>query len=218
MDTHTLGKIDRFVSEPLTTRIYVDGTVEIIKVILKSLLTLFITGCTGSTCYSFDSNYLAWEKPGAGRYITFMLLQFVFYSIMVMLIEIGVIDQIRYKTSSSSAVGNETEENMINGSGKDEDDDVVHERKRLNSSAITSLMETDALVIKNLSKSYGSFHAVRGISVGVPKCECFGLLGQNGAGKTTTFKMLTGDVRVSRGNAYLDSHDIKTHLKEVICC
>ena len=34
--------------------------------------------------------------------------------------------------------------------------------------------------------------AVKGLWAGVPKGECFGLLGVNGAGKTTTFKLLTG--------------------------
>lgn len=41
---------------------------------------------------------------------------------------------------------------------------------------------------------------------GVPKGQCFGLLGVNGAGKTTTFKMLTGDVDVTKGNATLNGH------------
>lgn len=31
--------------------------------------------------------------------------------------------------------------------------------------------------------------------------QCFGLLGVNGAGKTTTFKMLTGDIDVTAGEA-----------------
>jgi len=45
--------------------------------------------------------------------------------------------------------------------------------------------------------------AVDNITVGVHKGECFGLLGVNGAGKTTTFKMLTGDVNVTVGDARL---------------
>lgn len=36
--------------------------------------------------------------------------------------------------------------------------------------------------------------------------QCFGLLGINGAGKTTTFKMLTGDIPVSSGEAFLSGY------------
>ena len=53
------------------------------------------------------------------------------------------------------------------------------------------------------------------ICVGVPDQECFGLLGQNGAGKTTTFKMLTGDVMVTGGNAYLKGYDVRNDIKKV---
>lgn len=45
--------------------------------------------------------------------------------------------------------------------------------------------------------------------------ELFGLLGVNGAGKTSTFKMLTGDIRLSEGNAYLDGYDIRNDLAQV---
>jgi len=60
----------------------------------------------------------------------------------------------------------------------------------------------DALVVENLSKSFGTFAAVSKLNFGVHHGECFGLLGVNGAGKTTTFRMLTGDETRSFGNAY----------------
>lgn len=47
----------------------------------------------------------------------------------------------------------------------------------------------------------GYYTAVDHLTIGVPKGQCFGLLGVNGAGKTTTFKMLTGDVPVTEGSA-----------------
>lgn len=45
--------------------------------------------------------------------------------------------------------------------------------------------------------------------------ECFGLLGVNGAGKTTTFKMLIGDLTISRGDAWILGISIKKHMKLV---
>lgn len=54
--------------------------------------------------------------------------------------------------------------------------------------------------------------AVDNLYVGVPKGQCFGLLGVNGAGKTTTFKMLTGDVSVTSGDAFINSYrSVSTH-------
>ena len=60
-----------------------------------------------------------------------------------------------------------------------------------------------------------SFRAVNRLCLGVRRGECFGLLGINGAGKTTTFKMLTGDVEVTQGDAYLDGYSIRRNLKAV---
>jgi len=59
------------------------------------------------------------------------------------------------------------------------------------------------------------FIAVNDLCLGIPKQECFGLLGINGAGKTTTFKMLTGDHPPSSGTAYLDGFDIKKQMRQV---
>ena len=57
-----------------------------------------------------------------------------------------------------------------------------------------------------MNNSKGMYTAVDRLCVGVSAGQCFGLLGVNGAGKTTTFKMLTGNIPVSGGNAYLDNY------------
>jgi ABC-2 type transport system ATP-binding protein len=49
-----------------------------------------------------------------------------------------------------------------------------------------------AVVVRQLSKRYGSVEAVRGIDFEIGTGEIFGLLGPNGAGKTTTLECLTG--------------------------
>jgi ABC-2 type transport system ATP-binding protein len=49
-----------------------------------------------------------------------------------------------------------------------------------------------AIQVRELHKSYGAVHAVRGISFDVAEGEVFALLGPNGAGKTTTVEILEG--------------------------
>uniref|UniRef100_A0A4X2L2C1 ATP binding cassette subfamily A member 13 n=1 Tax=Vombatus ursinus TaxID=29139 RepID=A0A4X2L2C1_VOMUR len=82
-----------------------------------------------------------------------------------------------------------------------EDVDVKEEQMRV----WAGRTNNDILVLHNLRKSYQGFGkrttAVNDISLGIPRGECFGLLGVNGAGKSTTFKMLTGDITPSSGYA-----------------
>jgi ABC-2 type transport system ATP-binding protein len=58
--------------------------------------------------------------------------------------------------------------------------------------------------VDNLTKSFDSFTAVKGISFDVAQGEIFAFLGPNGAGKTTTIKMLTTILRPSSGTIELD--------------
>jgi ABC-2 type transport system ATP-binding protein len=60
----------------------------------------------------------------------------------------------------------------------------------------------------NLNKYYGPFHAVKDLTLEVPKGEVFCFLGPNGAGKTTTLKMLTGLLRPSSGRAWVGGVDV----------
>ena len=63
------------------------------------------------------------------------------------------------------------------------------------------------LELDNLTKNYGPFRALRGLTVSV-EGGCVGLMGPNGAGKTTVMRMLTGFVPPTDGTAVLDGHDI----------
>ncbi len=65
-----------------------------------------------------------------------------------------------------------------------------------------------AIHTENLTKLFGSFTAVDGISFNVEQGEIFGLLGPNGAGKTTTIKMLCTLLLPSDGKAEVDGHDV----------
>ncbi|XP_015769367.1 PREDICTED: ATP-binding cassette sub-family A member 3-like [Acropora digitifera] len=83
----------------------------------------------------------------------------------------------------------------------------------LNTNYATRKLCTESAV----QKVYGGTNvtAVDHLCLGIPRGECFGLLGINGAGKTTTFSMLTGDLSITKGTAYLDGFNIQTHLRQV---
>jgi len=62
--------------------------------------------------------------------------------------------------------------------------------------------------VENLSKSFGAFHAVDGVSLTVDKGEVLGFLGPNGAGKTTTMRMIAGFLAPTSGTARVCGHDV----------
>ncbi|HOB91931.1 MAG: ABC transporter ATP-binding protein [Bacillota bacterium] len=61
-----------------------------------------------------------------------------------------------------------------------------------------------------LSKSFGSVHAVRSLSLKVKRNSIYAFLGPNGAGKSTTIKMLLGLTRPSSGSGRVLGMDIET--------
>jgi len=56
------------------------------------------------------------------------------------------------------------------------------------------------LALSDLSKSYGSVHAVRSIDLAIEPGETVAILGPNGAGKSTTIDMILGLTRPDTGN------------------
>ncbi len=64
------------------------------------------------------------------------------------------------------------------------------------------------ITLTNLTKRYGSFTAVDGIQLTVPKGELFGFLGPNGAGKTTTFRMIAGIIVPTGGRIEIGGVDL----------
>lgn len=90
----------------------------------------------------------------------------------------------------------------------EKDTDVLEEERLISKSK----PEDYPVMVNQLRKVYRENKkvAVDKVSFGVPQGGVFGLLGVNGAGKTTTFKMLTGDINPSTGEAYIHGHDIST--------
>ncbi len=62
--------------------------------------------------------------------------------------------------------------------------------------------------VKDLTKIYGTKHAVDGISFTVNEGEILGFLGPNGAGKSTTMNILTGYISSTSGTAKIAGFDI----------
>ncbi|MBF0292838.1 MAG: ABC transporter ATP-binding protein [Nitrospinae bacterium] len=69
--------------------------------------------------------------------------------------------------------------------------------------------------VENLTKNYGAFKAIDGISFNVERGEICGFLGPNGAGKTTTMRILTGFMPPTEGRVELGGLDIADNVIEV---
>ncbi|XP_078074970.1 retinal-specific phospholipid-transporting ATPase ABCA4 [Mustelus asterias] len=189
-------------------------TLQIFNKILKNILIIFPHFCLGrglidlamnqavTDVYArfgeeFYFNPFHWEF--IGKNLTALAVEGVVYFLLNLAI------QHRFFLSSMPL-------SLTNLPTIEEDDDVAKERERIRGTG-----KHDILKIKELSKYYiGRVRpAVDRISVGVRPGECFGLLGVNGAGKTTTFKMLTGDIDPSSGEASIAGYSIHTQIDDV---
>jgi ABC-2 type transport system ATP-binding protein len=76
-------------------------------------------------------------------------------------------------------------------------------------------VDSAAIQVRDLFKSYGPVEAVRGVSFEVDRGEVFGLLGPNGAGKTTTVEILEGYRHRSAGDVTVLGHDPAERRREL---
>src|SRR5205809_2334883 len=76
-------------------------------------------------------------------------------------------------------------------------------------------MSTTVIQTEKLTKRFGDFVAVDGISFEVQAGEIFGFLGANGAGKTTAIRMLCGLSKPTSGKATIGGFDIYKHPEEI---
>lgn len=95
--------------------------------------------------------------------------------------------------------------------------DVIQEREKVEQ-ILLEPTTTHSIVCDNLRKVYPGRDgnpeklAVRGLSLAIPRGECFGMLGPNGAGKTSFISMMIGLTTPSTGTAYVEGLDIRTQM------
>ncbi|XP_014062403.2 phospholipid-transporting ATPase ABCA1 [Salmo salar] len=204
------GSLATFVME-----LFDDDKISHINDIVKQVLLIFPHFCLGRGLIDMGKNQAMatlFERFGEDRFQDPLSWDMVGKNLCAMAIQGAVMFTItlliQYKFCCKPR--------LISGksfSKEDEDVDVAQERARVHKGGA----EKDLLRICDLSKVYSgkNIPAVDRVCLGVPAAECFGLLGINGAGKTTTFKMLTGDIAVSGGEAFLNGYSIRTEMRDV---
>ena len=76
-------------------------------------------------------------------------------------------------------------------------------------------MNDKVIIAEKLTKRFGDFAAVDGISFEVSKGEIFGFLGANGAGKTTAMRMLCGLSIPTSGKASVAGFDVYKQTEKI---
>ena len=76
-------------------------------------------------------------------------------------------------------------------------------------------MNTDRLVIRDLTKTFGTVTAVNQINMSIPQGKLYSFLGPSGCGKTTTLRMIAGLETPSSGQIIVDGR-VLSDSKEVV--
>ena len=71
-------------------------------------------------------------------------------------------------------------------------------------------MDAPLLKVSEVSKQFGGFAALSGVSVEIRRGERFGLIGPNGSGKTTLINCISGALRNDAGSIVFDGEEIST--------
>lgn len=78
------------------------------------------------------------------------------------------------------------------------------------------MSSTPVVCVTALTKRFGAFTAVDGISFDIRPGEILGLLGPNGAGKTTTFQMLLGLITPTSGSIRMFGKELAEHREDIL--
>ncbi|GJQ88081.1 hypothetical protein Trydic_g13093 [Trypoxylus dichotomus] len=163
-----------------------------------------LTACQLNQQCCFDDNFFN-ISTGIGASLLYMVGVAVVATCVLLLIEYRIFDNVMYSFQNKKNTLPTTEDT--------DDSDVLEEKRKVRAGEIGP--NDYEVVLKDLTKQYSNFFAVNQLCLGIKGYECFGLLGVNGAGKTTTFKMMTGDVVMSHGNAWIYNYNLKTHMQNI---
>ncbi|EGZ11630.1 lipid exporter ABCA1 family [Phytophthora sojae] len=154
-------------------------------------------GRTSGTVSPFDMDVMGWE-----------LLYLALDAIIFFTVAVGIDFLLSFPKIKAAIF----KDPHLEDAPYEEDEDVAREAERVRSGGA----DGDAVKLLGIRKVYnGNKVAVRNLSFGLPKGECFGYLGINGAGKTTTMKMMTGDILPTTGSGTLGGFDILGEQLEV---
>ncbi|XP_051845492.1 phospholipid-transporting ATPase ABCA3-like [Antechinus flavipes] len=182
-----------------------------IKMLCKFLET------AGRKCRKLNTapeNIYSWKQFGIGKYLTSMVISGFIFFLLLFFIETNFFWKLKiflYKIFERKKLSQvQTDSPLLY-----EDPDVENEREQILNSLQQLLMATP-LISKELTKVYSHrlkpVIAVNKVSFTVQRGECFGLLGFNGAGKTSIFKMLTGEIVITDGEAFINGKSIHSNL------
>ena len=77
------------------------------------------------------------------------------------------------------------------------------------------MANNDAIVVKNLKKSYGKNNVLKGVNLTVKRGTMLALLGPNGAGKTTTVRIMSTLLKYDGGTVTVEGFDVAKSPDEV---
>lgn len=148
------------------------------------------------------SDLTVWNSDILGLEILFLSLQSVIYPCLAVYFDIHSTKPSFLKCFTKQNVHTEIE------GAEPIDEDIITEADRV----VNGNANDDVIVIKELSKQYPNGKvAINNFSLGIPKGQCFGLLGINGAGKTTIMGILTAEFSPTSGDAVLAGNSVSLH-------
>nr|XP_044991908.1 ATP-binding cassette sub-family A member 13 [Jaculus jaculus] len=174
--------------------------------VLKWVFTIFPQFCLGQGLIELCYNQIKYDLTynfGIDSYVSPFTMNFLGWIFVVLALQGTVLLLLRILLHGDLLWWSRGHSALQGTCKSARDIDVEEEQMRV----LEGRTSEDIMVLYNLSKSYrGVFKkavAVRGISLGLRRGECFGLLGVNGAGKSTTFKILAGELPPSSGHVVI---------------